>query len=126
MASSDGTLSNFMGLTVLPVYGGLQSFRMTQPLYQVNGIALLTQPHVATAPTHSQPIIPLGSTFTLLFSQADGATATALTNGSKVTMQFALAHGKTVSGQVQLATSVNSGMTQVTVTLLASIAVPTN
>ena len=125
MAASD-SLSSFMGLTVLPIAGGIQSFRITQPLYQVNGVALATQPHIATAPSHSLPIIPAGSTFTLMFSQADGATATALTNGSKVTLQFALAHGRTVSGSVQLTSSITAGMTLVTVTTLAPITVPTN
>ncbi len=115
----------FYGGAILPVSLGSLGKR-AQNAYTINGMVLPTQPHLATAPSHSMPVISTGTTFTLLFSQVDGTTSTLLANGSKATMQFLLAHGGTVSGPVTLTTSTTNGITHVTVTTTSPITILTN
>lgn len=122
VVSPDG---QFYGGAILPVPLGLLGKR-AQNAYTINGTVLPTQPHLATSPSHSMPVISTGTSFTLLFSQIDGTTASLLASGSKMTMQFLLAHGGIVSGPVILTTSTTSGITHVTVTTTSPITIPTN
>lgn len=80
---------------MLPTYQALSS-------YAVNG-QFIDTPWIATTPWHvTWEAIPPGSIFLLSFINPSTNTQTLLTNGSVVTMTFALVDGTMVTGPISL------------------------
>ncbi len=76
--------------------------------YMVNGTVLPDQPIFTTAPlTMAGNVIPVGSTFALLFPSPSNATQSLLVNGSTVSMQFGLPDMSSVTGQVAITSTMN-------------------
>jgi hypothetical protein len=92
--------TNFRGVGMgLPILIPIQS------PYMVNGTILSDQPGTCTAPFVTSSLIPVGSTFTLIFSSPSNATQTNLANGSTITFTFALADGSMATGPVSVSST---------------------
>src|ERR1700719_359266 len=117
----------------LPTPSGFAGPSSTLPLgsassstpYLISGMAFPDQPSLYTAPLVQGALLPVGSTFLLVWgSPPSSVTQTVLASGTILpAFTFALSSGHIVTSRVLVASSLTGGVFQATFTLLAPLSV---